>query len=141
MRTTFVLNTTNPWLEFNSRTNSVRYKCVHCNTWSGWQHIPEETRGKNLCCSCLETTYYVVRTPKVEGTKSSSTINATLKIELSFDEAQIIMHALDTARDAIQPITIAQIKLHHLHPNTDQLLERSMDILGPKLGMKKEKVD
>lgn len=31
--------------------------------------------------------------------------------------------AMDCARDAIQPITVAQIKLHRLNANTDTLLD------------------
>lgn len=48
------------------------------------------------------------------------------------------MHALDLARDAIQPLTVAQIKLHNIPNNLDQILEEAMDILGPKLGMTKK---
>ena len=35
--------------------------------------------------------------------------------------------AMDAARDAIQPVTQAQMKLHRLNPQTDRLLDDAAD--------------
>jgi len=53
-------------------------------------------------------------------------------IQLSEAEARQILEAMDCARDAIQPITTAQVKLYNLNPRTDELLDAAAKILMDK---------
>lgn len=61
-------------------------------------------------------------------------------ITLNFAQAKKIAEALDVARDAIQPVTVAQMRLHGINPNTAQMLDEAMDVICPLLGMKLRKL-
>lgn len=57
-------------------------------------------------------------------------------VMLTKSQAKQIFVAMDKARDAIQPVTVAQMKLHGLDPRTDQLLDEALALLAPKVGAK-----
>lgn len=54
-------------------------------------------------------------------------------ISFTKQEVQTLLKTLDAARDCIQPITVAQIKLHNLNPNTDKILDEAAKLLQIKL--------
>lgn len=60
-------------------------------------------------------------------------MNPPDSITLTKEEVKQLLKALDTARDSIQPITVAQIRLHNLNPNTDKILDEAAKLLQIKL--------
>lgn len=68
------------------------------------------------------------------------TTEAFAEVHLDEGEARRIMHALDIARDAVCCITKSQAAVHQVPLNIADILEEAMDILGPKLGMPKDRV-